>query len=283
MQRVQGALEVSESVRAVDRALDILLCFKQDMASLSLSHIAEQVDIPKSTAHRLLATLESRRFVYRDCATATYRLGFRFIEMAALVLQHADLQRYIQPHLHRLSAECGESVDLALLDDADVVYLQVVESAQRVRIAAEVGHRLPVFCTATGRAFMAYLPDTQVRTILSKGLTRYTESTRVTLPDLHEALRVTRELGFAMSEQEYERDINAVAAPILDANGYPVAVIAVVGPSFRLPRERMLQVGPIVRATTEAIAREMGPTALATLISQSMLPGNAGQTDQRGQ
>jgi IclR family transcriptional regulator, acetate operon repressor len=164
-----------------------------------------------------------------------------------------------------------------------VVYLQVVESAQRVRIAAEVGHRLPVFCTATGRAFMAYLPDAQVRTILSKGLTRYTESTRVTLPDLHEALRVTREQGFAMSEQEYERDINAVAAPILDANSYPVAVIAVVGPSFRLPRERMMQLGPIVCATTEAIAREIGPTALATFISQSMLPGNAGETDQRGQ
>ncbi len=130
---------------------------------------------------------------------------------------------------------------------------------------------------------MAYLPDEQVRTILSKGLTRYTESTRVTLSDLYEALRVTREQGFALSEQEYERDINAVAAPILDPNGYPVAVIAVVGPSFRLPRERMLQVGPIVRATTEAIARELGPTALSTLISQSMLPGTAGQTDQRGQ
>ena len=130
---------------------------------------------------------------------------------------------------------------------------------------------------------MAYLPDERVRTILSKGLTRYTESTRVTLPDLYEALQVTRAQGFAMSEQEYEKDINAVAAPILDGNGYPVAVIAVVGPSFRLPRERMLQLGPIVRATTEAIAREMGPTALSTFVSQSMLPGTAGQTDQRGQ
>ena len=82
-----------------------------------------------------------------------------------------------------------------------------------------------------------------------------------------------------MSEQEYEQDINAVAAPILDANNYPVAVIAVVGPSYRLTRERMLLLGPVVRATAEAIAREMGPaTCSRPLIAQTIPPGNAGQT-----
>ena len=75
-----------------------------------------------------------------------------------------------------------------------------------------------------------------------------------------------------MSEQEYERDINAVAAPILDANKYPVAVIAVVGPSYRLTRERMSWLGPVVRATAEAIARELGPAMLSTLIAQTIHP-----------
>jgi DNA-binding IclR family transcriptional regulator len=267
---------LAEFVRAVERALEILLCFSQEDPALSLTQIAERVDIPKSTGHRLLATLEGKRFVVRNYATGDYRLGFRFIEMASLVFRHAELERYVQPHLHRLSAECGESVDLAILDGVHVVYLQVVESAQRVRIAAEVGQRLPVFCTATGRAFMAYLPDEQVHAILSEGLTRYTAHTRLALPDLWEAVRVARTQGYAMSEQEYEQDINAVAAPILDANDYPVAVIAVVGPSFRLARERMSQLGRVVRATAEAIAREMGPATLSTLIAQTILPRAAG-------
>ena len=274
---------MSESVRAVERSLGVLLCFSQEDPVLSLTQIAERVGIPKSTGHRLLATLESKRFVSRDHATGNYRLGFRLIELAALVFRHAELERCVQPHLHRLSAECGETVDLAILDGTHVVYLQVVESAQRVRIAAEVGHRLPVFCTATGRAFMAYLPDEQVRAILNEGLTRYTAYTRLTLPDLWAAVQDARAQGFAISEQEFEQDINAVAAPLLDATRYPVAVIAVVGPSYRLSCERMLLLGPVVRATAEAIAREMGPATLSTLIAQRIPSGNAGQTAQRGQ
>ena len=120
---------MSESVRAVERALDILLCFSQEDPVLSLTQIADLVGIPKSTGHRLLGTLESKRFVNRDYSTGNYRLGFRFIEMASLVFRHAELERCVQPHLHRLSAECGETVDLAILDGSNVVYLQVVESA----------------------------------------------------------------------------------------------------------------------------------------------------------
>jgi IclR family acetate operon transcriptional repressor len=129
---------------------------------------------------------------------------------------------------------------------------------------------------------MAYLPDEQVHAILSEGMTRYTAYTRHSLPDLWEAVRVARAQGFEVSEQEYEQDINAVAAPILDVNNYPAAAIAVVGPSFRLARERMVQLGPIVRATAEGIASELGPATLSTLIAQTVLPGSAGQLAQRG-
>ena len=130
---------MSESVRAVERALDIFLCFCQDEPVLSLTQIAERVSMPKSTVHRLLATLESKRFINRDKATGMYHLGFRFIEMASLVLQDVNLQRWAQPYLQRLSAECGETVDLAILDGTHVIYLQVVESPQRVKLAAAVG------------------------------------------------------------------------------------------------------------------------------------------------
>jgi DNA-binding IclR family transcriptional regulator len=262
-------LKMTESVRAIERALDVLLCFSQAEPVLSLTQIAERLDMPKSTIHRYLATLEAARFVRRDEATGSYHLGYRFIEMASLVLQDADLERWAQPHLERLSAECGETVDLAVLDGEQVVYLQVIESSHRVKIAAAVGQRLPAFCTASGKAFLAYMPDDQVDRILRQGMPRYTDKTRVSPVDLYQDLHVTRERGFAISEQEYEREINAVAAPILDANGCPVAVIAIAGPAYRLSRERMLELGLSIRAATDAIAREVGSLGLTAVVAKT--------------
>lgn len=273
---------MSESVRAVERALDILLCFDHNASALSLTRIAERVNMPKSTVHRLLATLENKRFILRSETRGTYQLGFRFIEMASLVLQDVDLQQWAQPYLQHLSAECGETVDLAVLDGSQVVYLQVVESPQRVKLAVAVGQRLPTFCTASGKAFLAYLPDDQVSKILSAGLTQYTEYTPVSPAEVYEDLRITRERGFAIAEQEYERDIHAVAAPILDANTHPIAAIAIAGPSYRLPRERLLVLGQLVRTTTDVIAREMGLATLSAFVSTTVAAGNAGQSEQRG-
>ena len=269
---------MSEPVRTVDRALDILLCFRQDEPVLSFTQITERISVPKSTAHRLLTTLERKRFIIRDKTTRKYQLGFRFIEIASMVLQDADFQRWTQLYLQRLSDECGETVNLAVLDDADVIYLQVIEGPQRVKLAARVGQRLPAFCTASGKAFLAYLPNDEVSRILDEGLPKYTENTPVSFTDLSEELRLVRERGFAISEEEFEKEINAVAAPILDINGCPVAAIAIVGPSFRLPHERLLMLGQSIHATTSAIAREVGPASLSVIVSKSATPGLAGQT-----
>lgn len=273
---------MSESVRAVERALDILLCFTADDPDLSLTQIAERVGIHKSTAHRLLATLESKRFVNRHPSNGMYHLGLRFVEMASLVLRDIDIQRWARPYLQHLAAECGETVDLSVLDGTHVVYLDVVESPQRVRIAAGVGQRLPVACTASGKAFLAYMPEGCVQAILQEGLQKYTEQTLLTREELLEDLRQTRQRGFAMSEQEFEKDINAVAAPVLGASQSPVAAVAVVGPSYRLPRERMLEIGQLACQATQAMAREAGKNALSEIASRTHTPANLSRAPEEG-
>ncbi len=258
------------SVRAVERALDILLSFTLKEPDLSLTQIAERVGIHKSTAHRLLATLESKRFISRHPSNGTYHLGLRVLEMASVVLHDLDLQRWARPYLRDLVTECGETVDLCVLDGRHVVYLDVVDSPRRVKIAAAVGQRLPVACTASGKAFLAYLPEDQARALVQPGLHKYTDHTPLTWEALAEDLRRTRERGFAISEQEFEVEINAVAAPVLDAAGLPVVAVAVVGPTYRLPRERMLEIGSMVCRVTEAMAREVGVTALSEIVSRTL-------------
>jgi IclR family transcriptional regulator, KDG regulon repressor len=263
---------MSQSVRAVERALDILLCFTMERPTLSLTEIAELVGMHKSTIHRLLATLESKRFITRDKTTGMYQLGFLFFELASVMLRDLDIQRWARPYLQQLSDQCGETVDLAILDNGHVVYLQVIESTQRVKIAAAAGEQLPAYCTATGKAFLAYFPEKQVRQILAQGMSKYTENTLASPEDLFMNLRQTRERGFAISEQEYEKDINAVAAPIMDANDCPIAVIAIVGPSYRMSYDRMLELGQLIRETAQTIAVDVGVVALPVILPRSTNP-----------
>lgn len=269
---------MSESIRAVERALDILLCFSSERSKLSLTQIAEIVGMNKSTVHRLLLTLEGKSFLHRESSTGLYELGYRFLDMASIVIKNVDIQGFAQPYLERLAEECGETVDLAILDGSQIIYLQVIESNQRVKLAAAVGQRLPVHCTASGKAFLAYLPQDEIHRILAGGLTRYTENTLTSIEEIKKDIEQTRSRGFSISEQEFENYIHAIAAPILNANQVPVAVIAVVGPSFRLPLERMLELGQMLLKTTEKIAHEAGLVALTEIVSKTSIPGRIPQS-----
>ena len=240
----------------MERALDVLLCFTRQTPELTMTQIAEQVGMHKSTVHRLLATLEEKRFVERDSATGAYRLGIHMFQMAYLTLEHNDLRRVAAPYLRRLSEQYRETINLSILDGADVVYLDVIESPQRVKLAAATGQRLPAFCTASGKAILAFSSDKVVQQVLDHGMPQYTNCTLDSSDKFFENIRKIREQGFALSLQEFEEGINAIAAPIMNHNNEPVASVAIAGPSYRLTLERMLEIGDQIIATAHDIAIE---------------------------
>jgi len=248
---------MSESVRAVERALDVLLCFTNRTPELTLSQISEHIVINKSTVHRLLSTLEKKRFVERNPATGVYRLGVRLIQMAYLTLEHNDLRRLAAPYLRRVCELQRENANLSILDDTDVVYVDVIESPQRVKLAATSGQRLPAFCTASGKAIMAFLPEEKVNSILAIGMPKFTTRTIASPQAFFEDIQFAKKNGFAISEQEYEEGINAVAAPIFDRDHHPIASVSVAGPAYRLTQERMIEFGPQIVATANTIAQEV--------------------------
>ena len=245
---------MSESIRAVERALDVLMCFTNQTPQLTMTQISELVGINKSTVHRLLATLESKRFVERDSVTGIYKPGIRLLQMAFLALEHNDLRRLAAPYLQELCNRYRENVTLAKLDVADVVYLEVIESTQRVKLAASPGQRLPAFCVASGKAILAFLPDDHVKRVLEYGMPKYTQHTITSFEAYFKDILQTRERGFAISEQEFEEGINAIAAPICNQ---PIASISVAGPAYRLTRERMLEISPDLLRTAKDIAMEV--------------------------
>jgi IclR family acetate operon transcriptional repressor len=262
---------VNESTRAVERALNILLCFSMQTPELSMTQIAEQVSLNKSTVHRLLATLERKRFVDRDPVTGKYRPGIRLLQMAYLTLENNDLPRVALPFMRELCELHRETIDLSILDDIDVIFVEVVESPQRVKLAAAKGQRLPAFCTASGKAILAFLPPDQIKRTLERGMPRYTEFTPLTPEGLLQDLSTARKNGFSISIQEYEDGINAVSAPIFDASKRPIASLAIAGPAYRLSQEKMMEIGPDVIAACEKIGKELQLTSDPQLLAQNDL------------
>lgn len=119
---------MSESVRTVDRALDILECFTSQTPELSLTQISERINIHKSTVHRLLATLETRHFLQRDRLNGGYRLGIRALQMAYLTLESNDLRQIAHDRMQTLSEKTKENVHLSIMDGSDIIYLDIIES-----------------------------------------------------------------------------------------------------------------------------------------------------------
>jgi DNA-binding IclR family transcriptional regulator len=248
---------LSESVRAAERSLDILLCFTAQTPELSMTDIAERVRLHKSTTHRLLATLERRRFVERHPRTGLYRLGLQVVRLVHVTLDHDDLFHLAVPYLRRLNEESEENVHLAVLDGTTVVYVHAMEGRRRVKLAAAPGQSLPAHATASGKAILAFLPETEVRSILGHGMTRCTPRTIHSVEAFLEDARRARGRGYAVSVQEYENDITALAAPVLDADSRPLASVSIAGPAFRLTRKRMLELAPRLVSAVRDLSLEL--------------------------
>ncbi len=248
---------MSESIRAVDRALEVLLCFTSQTPELTMSQISERIGINKSTVHRLLSTLEGKRFVERDPSTGLYRPGLRLLQMASLAMEQNSLRRLAEPFLQDLCHRYRENVNLALLDGADVIYVDVIVGSQRVKLAAVPGQRLPAFCTASGKAILAFLSQDQIKHVLERGMPGHTQTTITSPEEFLEDIRQVRKRGFAISEQEFEDGINAVAVPICNQ---PIASISIAGPAYRLTRDKMFEIGPSLLVTAKKIALEVERT-----------------------
>lgn len=230
------------TVRSVERALDILLCFTED-TGLTMSEIAQRVNLHKSTVHRLLASLEKKGFVVRNPSTDQYRLGFRVWELAANLWQSDDPAIILLPEMERLRDLIGETVSLYIRDGRERIRIQAVQSNQSVRRVAPVGVRLPLYVGASGKILLAYENEAVRKEIMSAPDWPQTMDNKHFMKQLAEI----REKGYATSIEEREPGAAAVAAPIFNRAGKLVAALSVSGPVSRLTPDKLKQYASDVR------------------------------------
>ncbi|MBO7746696.1 IclR family transcriptional regulator [Paenibacillus sp. MWE-103] len=236
------------TVRAVERALDLLLCFTE-RREWAMTELAEQVGLHKSTVHRMLATLEQRGFVARDAASDRYRLGLRIWELSANMSGADDPAVIGLPEMERLRDLLGETVSLYLRDGNERIRIQAVQSIQAIRRVAPIGARLPLYVGASSKVLIAF-EEPERREELLQDASWPAQFDRA---QYREQLEEWRALGYAMSVEEREQGAAAVAAPIFSRTGKLVAALSVSGPSNRLTPEKMREQAPAVKEAAKRL------------------------------
>jgi DNA-binding IclR family transcriptional regulator len=245
----------THNVRAVERAMRILTCFDDGQhAELGVSDIARATRLHKATAHRIIMTLVSCGFLERTAHSAKFRLGLRVVELGLHAMHGLDFRRAALPYMEQLVERYEETCTLLIFDRGQVLFVEVVQSTRSLTVSAGVGRHLPAHCTAAGKALLAFLPTEVVDAVLSEPLEVYTDNT-ITSPDrFREELRLVRERGYSLADEEFEVGLSAVAAPIRDVDGNVVAAFSIPGPTNRLGRERTSEIAQALLEAAKAVS-----------------------------
>jgi IclR family acetate operon transcriptional repressor len=247
------------TIRVLAKALDVLEVLVGESGGLELTELARRLNMPKSSAFRSLVTLEQRGYVERAPESDRFRLGVKLFELGSAVAANFDVRDVARPLMQYLRERFHETVNLGVLHDGLVVYLDIVESTRSIRMAAQPGRHDMAHSTSLGKALLAHLTDQEVEAIVGRhGLQAFTPRTVTTLRALKAELRRVRERGYSMDDIENEPGVRCVGASILNHQGRAVAAISVSGPADRMTHERVDAIAAELVIGTRQISQRLG-------------------------
>jgi len=245
------------AVQTLDRALRIIELLALHQEGMGVTAIGREVGLHKSTVHRLLAHLVAHGYIEKDDARPVYTLGLKFIELASLRLNQVELKTEAGPYLRRLAVRFDQPVHLAILADTEAVYIEKIEPQAHLRMYSQIGKRIPVYCSALGKALVSDWPLADLGALVQRlDYHPFTANTLRTPEALLAEIAVVQTRGWAVDDEEHESGIRCVAAPIRDFTGKTVAAVSASGLSQVIRPEP--PVTEEVMQTAEAISRRLG-------------------------
>jgi IclR family transcriptional regulator, acetate operon repressor len=244
-------------LRSVTRAL-LSLELIGEAGELGVTELGRRLGVHKATASRLAATLADHGFVERDPVTERYRLGFALVALAGSAMSNLDVVRTARPVLEELAERTRETVNLGVMAGDAVVYLDQVTGTRSIVAVNWVGRRTPLHDTSNGKVLLAFADEADLERVLSRPLERATPRT-ITEPDeLRAQLEAVRERGWAQTLEELEQGLNAIAAPVRDAERRVIAALSVSGPAFRMPEVDLPRIARPTVDAANAISQRLG-------------------------
>jgi PcaR/PcaU/PobR family beta-ketoadipate pathway transcriptional regulator len=260
MSEATSMKEDSQFVEAIARGLKVLSALTESESELTLTQLSQRLGSSKSTMQRLTYTLQRLGYLDRNPETKKFRFGPKALTFAFSVIRGFDLRKAARPYLERVSREIGETVNLAILDGPEIVYVERIKTEQILNINLHVGSRLPAYCTSMGKAMLAFLPENQLENILGETeFQKQTPSTVVSKETLRQELALVRKRGFATNNEELSLGLRSVSAPIRNFTGEVVAAVNISVPSIRISKDVLeTTFAQKVVETTNAISRVLG-------------------------
>jgi IclR family pca regulon transcriptional regulator len=261
MVAAKGSTGTSQSL---ERGLAILSSFDSDRPLIGVSELSRELDLSRSTTHRYIATLAQLGYLQQDPQSKRYRLGPKVLDLGFSAINSMDLREVAAPHLRLLSDETGFTVNLAILDGADVVYIERCRTArpgQRdIDLNLHVGARLPAYCTAMGKAILAFVPDALLDEIITKIDFVPRGPNTLTSPEaFRDELARVRVAGVAVNDEELAYGLRSIAAPVNSQAGDVVAALNLAVHRTMVSRDELIaRFGPAVLKTARDVSLGMG-------------------------
>lgn len=251
-------MEEHDLVRSVVKVTSLFeVLAKHD--EMGLTEISKSIHVHKSTAYRFLTSLKELGYVRQNPENEKYRLALRLFEVGAEVLARLNEREEARPVMKKLAEQTGETIHLGMLDEDDVVYIDKIDSPQTLRMYSKIGRRSPAYCTAIGKALLAWAPAEVINRLLRKGnLYRFTEYTIIEPYRVRAELHKIREQGYAEDYEEHEAGICCVAAPIRNMSGDVTASISIAVPKLRFQEERLPYLQKLVIEAAREISSHLG-------------------------
>jgi IclR family pca regulon transcriptional regulator len=227
-------------IESLSRGVRLLTTVSESSQPLSLTELSHLLSLSKSTVQRFTYTLLRLGYLARDEETKKFRLGQRAVVLGLSIVKHSNLRKVAFPHLEKTSKEIGETVNLAILDGTEIVYIERIKTQQILNINLEVGSRLPAYCTSMGKAILAFLPRKELEDLLKEmKLMSQTSNTITSKEALKRELETVRRRGFATNNEELSHGLRSVAAPVREAGGKVIAAVNIAVPSSRVQLKRL--------------------------------------------
>ncbi|MFI9253149.1 IclR family transcriptional regulator [Streptomyces sp. NPDC053069] len=245
------------AVQSVDRAVSVLEILARH-GEAGVTEIAEELDVHKSTAFRLLGVLENRGLVAQAKDRGKYYLGAGVLRLAGAAAVRLDISQEGVPVCREVADELGETVNIAVLDDDAAVNIMQARGTASVTAQNWLGRRTPLHATSSGKVLLAHMPPTLREGLLARSLPRFTDRTITGAGMLRAELEAVVEQGYGVTIEELELGLAAVAAPVRAHDGKVIAAISVSGPVYRLNPDRMPEVAKRTVAAGAELSRRMG-------------------------
>jgi len=263
---------LEKPVHSVERALAILETLGQKPEGYGCTELGQLLSLHKSTVHRFLSTLQAFGFAEQDPGTERYKLGMKMIYLGMKVLDSLDFRKVAIPYMHELVEISRETVQLAVLEDGEVLAVEREQSPEAITV--NLGLRSPVHCTAEGKVLLAALTAEDVVEALQRnGMPQNTVNTITDINQMLSHLEKVRQQGFAVSADELAEGVRSIAAPVYNHTGQVIAALSISGPGSRLTLERISRLVTVLKETCTSISMQLGYDL--EVLNNTIFPGGA--------